>query len=150
MHNTLPSTQRYLTHYLSHTHITHWDLTFSLPEGLVVSFACLTPPIKVSILSFENRVLFAEEFFTQRYLTHYLSHTHITHWDLTFSLPEGLVVSFACLTPPIKVSILSFENRVLFAEEFFVDISRISLQNLSWVSTCILTLYYYESKYIAF
>ena len=56
MHNTLPSTQRYLTHYLSHTHITHWDLTFSLPEGLVVSFACLTPPIKVSILSFELEV----------------------------------------------------------------------------------------------
>jgi hypothetical protein len=28
MHMTLPSTQRYqryLTHYLSHTHITHWD-----------------------------------------------------------------------------------------------------------------------------
>jgi hypothetical protein len=25
MHKTLPSTQRYLTHYLSHTHITHWD-----------------------------------------------------------------------------------------------------------------------------
>jgi hypothetical protein len=79
-----------------------------------------------------------------------LSHTHFTHWDLAFSLPEGLVVSFAYLTPPIKVSILSFENRVLFAEEFFVDISRISLQNLSWVSTCILTLYYEESKYIAF
>jgi hypothetical protein len=39
----------------------------------------------------------------------------------------GLVASFAYLTPPIKVSILSFENGVLFAEEFFVDISRISL-----------------------
>ena len=62
MHKTLPSTQRYLTHYLSHTHITHWDLAFSLPEGLVAYFAWLTPPIKVSILSFESRVLFAEEF----------------------------------------------------------------------------------------
>jgi hypothetical protein len=39
MHKTLPSTQRYLTHYLSHTHITHWDLAFSLPEGLVAYFA---------------------------------------------------------------------------------------------------------------
>jgi hypothetical protein len=48
-------------------------------------------------------------------------------------LPEALVASFTYLTPNIKVSILSFENRVLFAEEF-----------------CILTLYYYESKSIAF
>jgi hypothetical protein len=49
------------------------------------------------------------------------------------SLPEALVASFTYLTPNIKVSILSFENRVLFAEEF-----------------CILTLYYCESKSIAF
>jgi hypothetical protein len=43
---------------------------------------------------------------------------HITHWDLAFSLPEGLVAYFACLAPPTKVSTLSFESRVLFTEEF--------------------------------